>query len=127
MPATVKDIARLTGVSPATVSRVTSGQRCVSAAVRNRVLSAISQLQYTPNEHAAKLASERPRHSKVERTQLSSSAYKQMPRLNQRRLAVKPDSMDDDRLRALEVDNLRLQRLVRKLGEELDRWRTVVG
>jgi len=126
MPPTVKDIARLAGVSLATVSRVTSGQTAVSAAVRSRVLSAIAKLQYIPNEHAAKLARARSRRSTLERTQLSSSAHKQKPRLNQRHPNLIRDSMDVDRLRALEAENLRLQRLVRRLGEELDRYRAFV-
>lgn len=49
--ATLKDIARLSGLSVATVSRVLSGSDyVVSAATRQQVLSAAQQLCYTPNE-----------------------------------------------------------------------------
>ena len=56
MSCTVKDIARQTGVSTATVSRVLNGAENVSCETRTRVLSAVSRLQYSPNLHAAQLA-----------------------------------------------------------------------
>ena len=52
---TVKDVARLAGVSQATVSRVVSGACKVSRTTKAKVLSAISSLQYYPNPHAAEL------------------------------------------------------------------------
>lgn len=56
MPCTIKDVARLAGVSTATVSRVTSGSNAVSDKTAARVLEAVSQLQYCPNVLAAELA-----------------------------------------------------------------------
>jgi hypothetical protein len=52
---TVKDVARLAGVSTATVSRVTNGASNVSGNARTKVLAAISQLKYCPNANAAEL------------------------------------------------------------------------
>jgi transcriptional regulator with XRE-family HTH domain len=52
---TVKDVARLAGVSTATVSRVANGASEVSDETRAKVLTAISRLQYCPNAHAAAL------------------------------------------------------------------------
>jgi hypothetical protein len=52
---TLKDVARLAGVSTATVSRVTNGAGNVSHQTRTKVLSAISRLKYWPNLHAAEL------------------------------------------------------------------------
>jgi transcriptional regulator with XRE-family HTH domain len=52
---TVKDVARLAGVSTATVSRVTNGACNVSGKTRTKVASAISKLKYRPNAHAAEL------------------------------------------------------------------------
>ena len=52
---TVKDVARLAGVSTATVSRVTNGACNVSNKTRTKVVSAISRLKYSPNAHASEL------------------------------------------------------------------------
>ena len=54
--ATVKDIAKLAGVSTATVSRVINASSTVSAGARTAVITAIDQLQYTPNRNASELA-----------------------------------------------------------------------
>ncbi|WP_373282807.1 LacI family DNA-binding transcriptional regulator [Edaphobacter dinghuensis] len=56
MPSTIRDIARLAGVSTATVSRVANGAKHVSYEIRTKVLSAISRLKYSPNAHAVQLA-----------------------------------------------------------------------
>lgn len=53
--ATVNDVARLAGVSVATVSRVINGADNVSNERRAKVLNAVSQLQYRPNVYAAEL------------------------------------------------------------------------
>ncbi len=53
---TIKDVARLAGVSIATVSRVTSSSVNVSGKTKARVLAAASVLQYFPNPQAAELA-----------------------------------------------------------------------
>lgn len=54
-------VARCAGVSPATVSRVLGGQVPVSAETRARVLEAIEQLGYRPNEIARTLRAGRGR------------------------------------------------------------------
>lgn len=55
---TVKDIAKLAGVSTETVSRVVNGSGTVSRKTRTKVLTAISRVQYRPNAHAAELGRE---------------------------------------------------------------------
>lgn len=54
--ATVKDIAKLAGVSTATVSRVINASSTVSRAARTAVTTAIDQLRYIPNRNASELA-----------------------------------------------------------------------
>jgi DNA-binding LacI/PurR family transcriptional regulator len=49
---TVVDVARQAGVSPATVSRVLNGSDTVSSEARQRVLSAVRDLEYHPNAMA---------------------------------------------------------------------------
>jgi hypothetical protein len=53
---TVKDIAKLAGVSTATVSRVINASSTVSPGARAAVVTAIDQLQYIPNRSASELA-----------------------------------------------------------------------
>ncbi|WP_433021658.1 LacI family DNA-binding transcriptional regulator [Kribbella sp. CA-294648] len=52
MPATIRDVARLAGVSPSTVSRALSLPDVVNAATRARVQAAADQLGYAPNRAA---------------------------------------------------------------------------
>ncbi|MGC2164309.1 MAG: LacI family DNA-binding transcriptional regulator [Silvibacterium sp.] len=51
----IEDVAKLAGVSTATVSRVVNNVAKVSLETRTIVLTAISRLKYRPNEHAIKL------------------------------------------------------------------------
>ena len=50
--ATIKDVARTAGVSPATVSQVLNGGRPVAKATKERIESVIAQLAYRPNAFA---------------------------------------------------------------------------
>lgn len=64
MAVTLADVARLAGVSPATVSRVINDSaKKVAPELRERVLAAVAQLHYVPNAHAQNVA--RPRKSAV--------------------------------------------------------------
>ncbi len=55
----IRDVARVAGVSTATVSHVINNTRFVSEEVRARVLEAVEQCGYYPNAHARSLASGR--------------------------------------------------------------------
>ena len=57
--ATVFDVAELAGVSIKTVSRVVNGEPHVRATTQERVLQAISELNYLPSESARRLAGQR--------------------------------------------------------------------
>lgn len=56
MSATIKDVARLAGVSPSTVSRVISDNPKISEETKLRVFSVINELNYHPNVIARSLA-----------------------------------------------------------------------
>ncbi len=56
MPYRMKDVAARAGVSPATVSRVLNGTHSISDETRQRVLGAVSELNYYKNVHARRLA-----------------------------------------------------------------------
>lgn len=51
----IGDVAKLAGVSPATVSRVISGSRPVSESIRERVLDAARRFDYQPSQLARNL------------------------------------------------------------------------
>ena len=54
--ATIRDVARLAGVSPSTASRALRGNPVISAKTRQRVETAMRQLNYVPNFSAQNLA-----------------------------------------------------------------------
>ena len=62
MAAKIKDVARLAGVSTATVSRVLAKEGYVSEEARKNVLAAIEHLHYQPSRTARSL---RAQHSKI--------------------------------------------------------------
>lgn len=61
-PATRKDVARLAGVSETIVSYVLNNNRYVAQDKRERVLQAVKQLQYRPNNIARALRGKRSGH-----------------------------------------------------------------
>ena len=52
MAVTIYDIARLSGVSIATISRVVNGNPSVSDKTREKVLAVMKEYDYTPNPFA---------------------------------------------------------------------------
>jgi DNA-binding LacI/PurR family transcriptional regulator len=58
---TIKDVARLAGVSPATVSNVLGGRRAVDAGLAERVRAAAAELGYEVHRAASQLRSGRTR------------------------------------------------------------------
>src|ERR1035437_232640 len=56
-PATIKEVAKLAGVSASSVSRALSGHPDVSAKMRNRVLESVEKLDYRPDYFAQGLRS----------------------------------------------------------------------
>jgi LacI family transcriptional regulator len=58
--ATIQDVARASGVSAMTVSRVVNGVAQVRPATRDAVMKAIAELNYQPNSAARSLAAGRP-------------------------------------------------------------------
>ena len=59
MAVTIRDVAKLAGVSPMTVSRVINGSPKVTAETRERVEAAIAELRYVPNTLARGLTQSR--------------------------------------------------------------------
>ena len=59
MPPTIADVARVAGVSTATVSRVLNGNTDVNEALASRVRAAVSELEYRPSRIARSLRTRR--------------------------------------------------------------------
>lgn len=59
MAVTIKDVAKLAGVSISTVSRVVNDSKPVSPEARRKVLHAIKELEYEPNEVARSLVTKK--------------------------------------------------------------------
>ena len=58
-PPSIRDVARLAGVSHQTVSRVMNGHPSIRDATRSRVLAAMDELQFRPNRAARMLSMRR--------------------------------------------------------------------
>ncbi len=56
MAATIKDIAKIVGVSPSTVSRAITGRATISEETRKRISDTMTMLNYHPNSSARNLA-----------------------------------------------------------------------
>ena len=57
MASTIKDVAKLSGVSPSTVTRVLQDKSSISEATKKKVREAMASLNYHPNVNARSLAS----------------------------------------------------------------------
>lgn len=55
MSVTIKDIARIAGVSPSTVSRVINGNTAISQETRSRIRAVMEELDYHPDSRARNL------------------------------------------------------------------------
>lgn len=62
MAATLKDIAKMAGVSSVTVSYVLNNRNRVSEETKRKVLAAVKELNYVPNRAAKMLASKSTKH-----------------------------------------------------------------
>lgn len=84
--ATIRDVAKLAGVSPATVSQVVNGSRPVAAATRQRTLDVITQLGYRPNVFGRGLRTKRSHLVGIVLPDLSNPFYPTLVRGVQDRL-----------------------------------------
>ena len=76
--ATIKDVAKLAGVSPATVSRVLSSTVVVSPKSKARIEKAIAELDFRPNANARALVSKTTNTIGVVISQLADPFFAQM-------------------------------------------------
>lgn len=80
MSATIKDVAKLAGVSISTVSRVINDSKPVSSEVKKKVLEVIDELGYKPNEVARTLVTKKSHLIGVVVTDIGNSYVAEMLR-----------------------------------------------
>ena len=80
MQATIKDVAKLAGVSISTVSRVINNSKPVSQEIKQKVIEAIDELGYKPNEVARTLVTKRSHLIGVIVTDIGNSYVAEMVR-----------------------------------------------
>lgn len=121
MASNAKDVARLARVSMATVSRVVNGAENVSAETRARVLSAISQLDYRTNMHAAELGRKNIGRAKAHDMNKPFLADVSEEQNSNSQTLWKDRQQKMLRLSVLKDRYSRVRREVDKLSRELDR------
>ncbi|MCM2681131.1 LacI family DNA-binding transcriptional regulator [Echinimonas agarilytica] len=75
---TIKDVAKLAGVSPATVSRVLNNSASVRSSTRHKIEQAIKALDFRPNESARALVRQNVKTIGVVISELSEPFFAQM-------------------------------------------------
>jgi transcriptional regulator with XRE-family HTH domain len=121
MASNAKDVAKLAGVSMATVSRVVNGAENVSAETRARVLRAISQLDYRTNMHAAELGRKNIGRAKSHDMNKPFLAAVSEEQNSNSRTLWKDRQQKMLRLSVLKDRYSRVRREVDELSRELDR------
>lgn len=117
MPATIKDVARLAGVSVTTAHRALTGKGDLGAEKRDRVLDAARHLDYVPSAAARSLVSGRSRTLGMVVSNNASPVYADILRgvesvARRRGYGLLLCNSDDDQERALDcLELLRAQRV----------------
>lgn len=114
MPYTMKEVAKRAGVSPATVSRVLNKTHYISDETRQRVLEAVSELNYYKNVHARRLSTGQ---SDLFGLVISEIANPYFPEVIRGFQAAAWDRGFDVLLLNTEYDQARTQSVIRKLVE----------
>ena len=65
MSVTIRDVARLAGVSASTVSRVLNGKGAILGGDQKRIFDAMDELRYVPNDFCAQLCQRQPARHRI--------------------------------------------------------------
>ncbi len=122
---TVRDVARLAGVSCATVSRVLNDESNVSDKTRSKVLAAISQLRYHRNAHAAELRRGKGSNPSTRTSHLPSSDDAKSEAARDLRENPQQRHWRKERSR-LVGEYSKVRRLVARIGQDLDKLKSIV-
>lgn len=115
--ATIKDVARLAGVSTATVSRVINRNYYVSPEIENKVLSAIKDLNYFPNSVARSLKNDNTHMIGLLVSDISNGYFTSIAKIMEdivspERYNIIMCSTEDDREREYNYLNLLIQKKI---------------
>lgn len=127
MANTINDVARSAGVSTTTVSRVLNGARNVSGETRTRVLTAISQLRYCPNPHAAELRRAKGRASSNGPAEVRVLVGERVRPLSRSGGDLQGEHKWKGQVRLLERKFVRVRRVIAKLTKELENLKSITG
>ncbi len=136
MTVTIYDVARLAGVSLATVSRVVNGSTSVKPSTRRKVLKAIEDLGYRPNAVARGLASKKTTTIGVVLPDISSLFFAELARgiediANMYHYDIIISSSDQNRDKEIQLVNNLLEKQVDGLlflgGQITDEHRQLFG
>ena len=122
---TVKDVARLAGVSTATVSRVVNGGSMVSGKTSTKVLNTISSLHYCPNAHAAELGRANGGLRKKRNNHLPTSTSAKAKMISAPGTDAQSGSRQKGWLHSIEDEYSRARYLVSGLRMELEKLRSI--
>jgi len=123
---TSRDVARLAGVSIATVSRVMNGASNVSGETRTKVLAAISQLQYCPNTHATELRRGKRRNPLTRGNHMQPLAAAKTRTSSPSKQTPWGRDRQKTRSRLLASDDLEVGRVIARLTEDLEKLRSIL-
>lgn len=119
MAFTIRDIAKLAGVSIATVSRVLNGSESVSDETRSRVLAVVSESQFHPNAHAIELV--RGRGNQMPQTPREDGQGAGNGSTN----AYVPNHRDQE-VQSLKRENSKLRELIGDLDKVIEKCQRII-
>jgi len=127
MASTINDVARSAGVSTTTVSRVLNGASNVSGETRTKVLSAISELRYCPNPHAAELGRVKSVASSNDHVHVRALVGEKGKTTIRSEANLQGDHRWKVQLHSLERKFVRVRRVIAKLTKDLENLKSITG
>jgi hypothetical protein len=125
VPSTIKDVARLAGVSTTTVSRVVNNANNVSGKTKARVLNAISSLKYHPNAFAAELRRARGNTPRRCGNHVPALVRKRAKVISSPGLDLQNSRQKKGRLHLLKDEYSQMRRLIANLSKDLEELRSI--
>lgn len=104
MSATIKDIARMSGVGISTVSRVLNGSGAASQETKERVMEAVRELSYVPNSNARNLKIGQSRTIMVMAKSIENPYFQKVMRVMENLILLRGYSMEIRNISTIEEE-----------------------